>query len=63
MYITISNYCYRHDKLASWASVYTDAPFRQTRPPARFENRLVGAIPNPRVIANSVVRLSVVSLR
>lgn len=22
--------------LASWASVYTDAPFRQTRPPARF---------------------------
>lgn len=24
------------NKLASWASVYTDAPFRQTRPPARF---------------------------
>ena len=23
-------------KVASWASVYTDAPFRQTRPPARF---------------------------
>ena len=27
--------CHFH-KLASWASVYTDAPFRQTRPPARF---------------------------
>ena len=25
-----------YHKLASWASVYTDAPFRQTRPPARF---------------------------
>ena len=24
------------NELASWASVYTDAPFRQTRPPARF---------------------------
>ena len=36
MYITISNYCYRHDKLASWASVYTDALFRKTSPPARF---------------------------
>ena len=50
-------------KVASWASVYTDALFRQTRPPASLRNRLVGDIPKPRMIANFVVRLSVVSLR
>ena len=26
----------RSEKSASWASVYTDAPFHQIRPPARF---------------------------
>ena len=38
---------------------------RSAKPGLRpdLRNRLVGGIPNPRMIANSVVRLSVVSLR
>lgn len=49
-------------KVASWASVYTDAPFRQTSLRPDLRNRLVGDIPNPHMIANFVVRRSVVSL-
>jgi hypothetical protein len=52
----------RTHKSASWASVYTDAPFPLFRIIPKLCNPLVGVIPNPRMIANSVVRLSVVSL-
>ena len=44
--------------LASWASVYTDAPFPLFRIIPKLCNPLVGVIPNPRMIANSVVRLT-----
>ena len=45
-------------KSASWASVYTDAPFPLFRIIPKLWNPLVGDIPNPRMIANSVVRLT-----
>ena len=44
--------------LASWASVYTDAPFCQTWPAARFAKPACWGHPQSPMIANFVVRLN-----